>query len=127
MPEAGLIPIPKKLAIQGVKDMVRISDGRMSGTASGTIVLHVSPEAAHNGPLALVRDGDLIELDVENRVLALKVSDDELDKRRQETSCETSTENLLGYRKMFLEQILQAEEGCDFRFSRPPQTSKVPR
>ena len=127
MPEAGLIPIPKKLAIQGVKDMVRISDGRMSGTASGTIVLHVSPEAAHNGPLALVRDGDLIELDVENRVLALKVSDHELDKRRQETSCETPTENVLGYRKMFLEQILQAEEGCDFRFSRPPQTSKVPR
>ncbi|HDZ39180.1 MAG TPA: dihydroxy-acid dehydratase [Marinobacter sp.] len=127
MPEAGLIPIPKKLATQGVKDMVRISDGRMSGTASGTIVLHVSPEAAHNGPLALVRDGDLIELDVENRVIALKVSDHELDKRRQETSCETSTENVLGYRKMFLEQILQAEEGCDFRFSRPPQTSKVPR
>ena len=90
-------------------------------------MLHVSPEAAHNGPLALVRDGDLIELDVENRVIALKVSDHELDKRRQETPCETPTENVLGYRKMFLEQILQAEEGCDFRFSRPPQTSKVPQ
>lgn len=127
MPEAGLIPIPKKLAAQGVKDMVRISDGRMSGTASGTIVLHVSPEAADDGPLALVRDGDMIELDVENRKIELHVDESELEKRRGNQTQRPSTEHEHGYRKLFLEQILQAEEGCDFRFCRPAQTCKVPR
>lgn len=127
MPEAGYIPIPKKLAAQGVKDMVRISDGRMSGTAAGTIVLHVSPESADGGPLALVRNGDLIELDVENRRIALLVDDEELEARRASLAPPPSTEGIHGYRKLFMEQILQAEAGCDFRFSRPEQTMTVPR
>lgn len=127
MPEAGLIPIPKKLAAQGVKDMVRISDGRMSGTASGTIILHVSPESANDGPLALVRNGDLIELDVENRCVELKIDASELEIRRSQQPPHATSEGERGYRKLFLEQILQAEEGCDFRFCRPAQTCKVPR
>ena len=82
MPEAGALPIPKKLGSKGLKDMVRLSDARMSGTAFGTVVLHVSPEAAAGGPLALVRDGDRIELDTKGRKLNLKVDDAELAKRR---------------------------------------------
>jgi dihydroxy-acid dehydratase len=82
MPEAGYIPIPKKLAQQGVKDMVRISDARMSGTAFGTVVLHVAPEAAIGGPLALVQNDDRIRLDVDKRVLELCVAPDELERRR---------------------------------------------
>ena len=81
MPEAGLIPIPKKLARQGVKDMVRISDGRMSGTASGTIVLHVTPESYEKGPLAIVQNGDQIKLDVPNRKIDLLISEEEINKR----------------------------------------------
>ncbi len=84
MPEAGYIPIPKKLARTGVKDMVRISDARMSGTAFGTVVLHIAPEAAAGGPLALVRSGDLIELDVPQRRISLLVSEDELKRRAGE-------------------------------------------
>src|SRR5438874_2021584 len=83
MPEWGLLPIPKKLLKQGVRDMVRISDARMSGTSYGTCILHVSPESAVGGPLALVRDGDLIELDVPQRKLNLKVDDAELARRRE--------------------------------------------
>src|SRR5690625_7201063 len=83
MPEAGMIPIPQKLLKQGVRDMVRLSDCRMSGTAFGTVVLHVAPEAAIGGPIGLIEDGDWIGLDIENRVLHLDVSDEELDKRRQ--------------------------------------------
>jgi dihydroxy-acid dehydratase len=126
MPEAGYIPIPKKLAAQGVKDMVRISDGRMSGTAAGTIVLHVSPESAEGGPLGLVRDGDIISLDVRDNHLSLEVDDAELQARRQAFQAKTSSEPLLGYRRLFMEQILQAEEGCDFRACRPVSTCKVP-
>src|SRR4029079_617722 len=102
MPEAGYIPIPKKLAVAGVKDMVRISDGRMSGTAFGTIVLHVTPEAAIGGPPAHVRDGDRIRLSVRSREIALLVSDEELARRAEASPVVTPTAGR-GYRKLFLE------------------------
>lgn len=127
MPEAGYIPIPKKLAAQGVKDMVRISDGRMSGTASGTIVLHISPEAAEMGPLALVQDGDLIQLDVAERHLNLMVDEAELELRRAALKPTVEPEKERGYRRLFLEHILQAEQGCDFDFCRPTTTSQIPK
>jgi dihydroxy-acid dehydratase len=117
MPEAGYLPIPKKLARQGVKDMVRISDGRMSGTAAGTIVLHVTPESAIGGPLAWVQSGDRIRLDVERRELALLVSDAELAKRKQARPVhEPSAER--GYLKLFLDSVTQADKGVDFDFLR---------
>ena len=117
MPEAGYLPIPKKLARAGVKDMVRISDGRMSGTAAGTIVLHVTPEAAAGGPLAWVQSGDRIRLDVEARELKLLVADDELARRREARPVkEPKAER--GYRKLFLESVTQADEGVDFDFLR---------
>ena len=115
MPEAGLIPIPKKLAKQGVKDMVRISDGRMSGTASGTIVLHVCPEAADGGPLALVKSGDIISLDVESRSLHLHVNDGDLLKRRKSLNLSRFTSKR-GYHKLYMEHVLQADKGVDFDF-----------
>ena len=126
MPEAGLIPIPKKLARQGVKDMVRISDGRMSGTAAGTIVLHVSPESADGGPLGLVQTGDRIRLDVTNRSLELLVSDADLAARAAELPAHLS-EHARGYRKLYLDEVLQAEDGADFRFCQPERTLTVPR
>ncbi|MDX1433712.1 MAG: IlvD/Edd family dehydratase [Gammaproteobacteria bacterium] len=121
MPEAGYIPIPKKLAKQGVKDMVRISDCRMSGTAFGTIVLHASPEAAVGGPLALIENGDSITLDVPSRRLSLDVSDAELERRRAAWSPSHDGEPLRGYRKLFFDHVTQADQGCDFDFlsSRP--------
>ncbi|TIM31661.1 MAG: dihydroxy-acid dehydratase [Mesorhizobium sp.] len=118
MPEAGYIPIPRKLAAAGVKDMVRISDARMSGTAFGAIVLHVSPEAAVGGPLALVRDGDNIELDVERGVLALLVDDELLRQRRAEWNPPAHSAARRGYARLYFEQVLQAEDGCDFNFLR---------
>jgi dihydroxy-acid dehydratase len=126
MPEAGYIPIPRKLAQAGVKDMVRISDGRMSGTAFGTIVLHVTPEAAIGGPLAQVRNGDRIRLSVARREISLQVSDDELDRRARENPVvEPSAER--GYRKLFLQTVTQADKGVDFDFMRAPQmVGKVP-
>ncbi|MGB5215233.1 MAG: IlvD/Edd family dehydratase [Anderseniella sp.] len=120
MPEAGYLPIPKKLSSQGVKDMVRISDARMSGTAFGTIVLHVTPEAAQAGPLALVQNGDRIRLSVENKTIDLMVDAQELDRRRagyKSTAREAAT--LRGYDKLYAEQVLQADEGCDFAFMKP--------
>ena len=121
MPEAGYLPIPKKLARQGVKDMVRISDCRMSGTAFGTIVLHVTPEAAIGGPLAHVRNGDRIRLSVKNREIALLVSDEELARRATESPVvEPSAER--GYRKLFLQTVTQADQGVDFDFLRAPRT-----
>jgi dihydroxy-acid dehydratase len=126
MPEAGLLPIPKKLAVRGVRDMVRISDGRMSGTAAGTIVLHVSPEAAVGGPLALVRNGDRIRLDVPARRIELLVEAAELDRRRKALPERVDEAGATGYRKLFLNAVLQAEDGVDFDFSRPPQTRKCP-
>jgi dihydroxy-acid dehydratase len=115
MPEAGYLPIPSKLARAGVKDMVRISDARMSGTAFGTIVLHVTPDAASGGPLGLVRDGDRIRLSVAERRLELLVPEDELDRRRQMAPAAPVTTSR-GYDRLYREQILQADEGCDFRF-----------
>ncbi len=115
MPEAGMLPIPEKLLKQGVRDMVRISDCRMSGTAFGTVILHVSPEAAVGGPLALVRTGDMIELDVENRKLELSVSEETLNERRNEWASPVQKAER-GYTKLFQDCVLQADEGCDFNF-----------
>jgi len=121
MPEAGLIPIPKKLARLGVKDMLRISDGRMSGTAEGSVVLHVSPEAAIGGPLALVQDGDIISLDVSLRRITLEVGEDELDKRRSEwVKKNPAPRNKVkrGYGKLYTESVMQADQGADFSWLR---------
>lgn len=119
MPEAGYIPIPMKLARLGVKDIVRISDGRMSGTASGTIVLHVTPEAAIGGPLAYVQNGDRIRLSVTARSLDLLVSAEELDRRRQDAPVIEPTASR-GYLKLFLQTVTQADKGVDFDFLRAP-------
>ncbi len=128
MPEAGYIPIPKKLAQKGVKDMVRISDARMSGTAFGSIVLHVTPESALGGPLALVRNGDRIRLDVPARTLELLVGDAELKARRKRWKPPPPRpEDARGYRKLFLESVTQADRGCDFDFLSEPATTSVPR
>ena len=118
MPEAGLIPIPKKLAKQGVKDMVRISDGRMSGTAAGTIILHVCPEAAADGTLDIVKSGDIIKLDVKQRLLELKLSDEEIAIRKKSKKINTEIKRR-GYDKIFHESVLQADKGADFDFLRP--------
>ena len=120
MPEAGYLPIPKKLARAGVKDMVRISDGRMSGTAAGTIVLHVTPEAALGGPLAHVRTGDRIRLDVPGRSLALLVPDEEMARRRAASPVTMPTAER-GYLKLFLDTVTQADQGVDFDFLRAPK------
>ncbi len=118
MPEAGYLPIPSKLAKAGLKDMVRISDARMSGTAYGTIILHVAPDAASGGPLNLVRNGDRIRLSVKNRMFALLVDQAELDRRNDERAAPQETRPLRGYARLYKEQILQADEGCDFEFLR---------
>ena len=115
MPEAGYLPIPRKLAAQGVKDMVRISDARMSGTAYGAIVLHVSPEAAVGGPLRLVRDGDRIRLSVAERRLDLLVDEAELEARRSALPVDTARQRR-GYDRLYDEHVLQADEGVDFDF-----------
>jgi dihydroxy-acid dehydratase len=115
MPEAGSLPIPRKLLEAGVRDMVRVSDARMSGTAGGTVVLHVAPEAAVGGPLALVRDGDEILLDADARRLDLLVPDDELARRRAGWRPPAAVPER-GYRRLFAERVLQAPEGCDFDF-----------
>jgi len=115
MPEAGYLPIPKKLSAKGVKDMVRISDARMSGTAFGTIVLHVTPEAAIGGPLALVRNGDRIALSVKEKRLDLLVDEAELNRRRADlVTTERDPQALRGYDRLYAEQVLQADQGCDF-------------
>jgi len=118
MPEAGYLPIPKKLAQRGVKDMIRVSDARMSGTAFGTIVLHVTPDAASGGPLGLVRNGDRIRLSVKKRRIELMVEDAEL-KKRAAAAAPTPAKPERGYAKLFAEQILGADEGCDFAFLKP--------
>ena len=120
MPEAGYLPIPRKLAAQGVTDMLRISDARMSGTAFGTIVLHVTPEAAIGGPLSLVHDGDMIRLDVPARRLDLLVDEAELAARRRDAPGEGDWPLPgRGYARLFGRAVLQADEGCDFDFLRP--------
>jgi len=115
MPEWGMLPIPKRLLEQGVRDMVRISDARMSGTSYGTCVLHVAPEAAVGGPLALVQNGDTIALDVEARRLDLLVPDDELARRRAAWQPPAPRADR-GYTRVFLDETTQADLGCDFRF-----------
>jgi dihydroxy-acid dehydratase len=118
MPEAGYLPIPLKLARQGVKDMVRISDARMSGTAFGTIVLHITPESAAGGPLAVVQSGERIMLDVEARRIDLLIDEAEMQRRlaawkqsppRRDTAAR-------GYARLFEQSVLQADQGCDFDF-----------
>jgi dihydroxy-acid dehydratase len=127
MPEAGYLPIPKKLAQQGVKDMVRISDARMSGTAFGTIVLHITPESAVGGPLGLVRSGDMISLDVPARRIELLVDEAELAQRRAALGSGVSKGAApvpdRGYAALFHRSVLQADEGCDFDFLVPGRTS----
>ncbi len=115
MPEWGMLPIPKKLLDQGVRDMVRISDARMSGTAYGTCVLHVSPESFVGGPLALVREGDPIRLDTQNRRLDLLVGDDEL-ARRRDAWVKPGPRYLRGYGALYIDHVTQPDEGCDFDF-----------
>ena len=117
MPEWGAAPVPARLLKKGVKDLVRISDARMSGTSYGTVVLHVAPESAVGGPLALVRDGDEIELDVPRRTLSLRVDDAEL-ARRKEAWRPRPPHYTRGYGRLFLDHVLQADEGCDFDFLR---------
>jgi len=117
MPEAGYLPIPQKLARAGLKDMVRISDARMSGTAYGTIVLHVSPEAAAGGPLALAQNGDRIRLSVKARRIDLLVEDAELARRRAAWKPPAEVPKR-GYAKLYMDHVLQAEHGCDFDFLR---------
>lgn len=120
MPEAGYLPIPKKLSAQGVKDMVRISDARMSGTAFGTIILHVAPEASVGGPLALVRNGDQIKLSVRNQSIELLVSEEELAQRKSEWKSENvPPEQRRGYDRLYAAEVKQADEGCDFAFLQP--------
>jgi dihydroxy-acid dehydratase len=115
MPEAGYLPIPKKLAVAGVKDMVRISDARMSGTAFGTIVLHVTPEASAGGPLALVRTGDRIRLSVKERRVDLLVDEAELARRRAALPARPALAER-GYAKLYQDHVMQADAGCDFDF-----------
>ncbi len=117
MPEWGSIAMPRKLLDSGVRDMVRISDARMSGTAGGTVVLHVCPEAAVGGPLALVRDGDLIDLDVPSRTLNVLIGDDELARRRAAWQAPPPPFTR-GYGKLYIDHVLQADEGADFDFCR---------
>jgi dihydroxy-acid dehydratase len=114
MPEAGYLPIPRKLARAGVKDMVRISDARMSGTAYGSVVLHVSPDAASGGPLAFVQDGDRIRLSVKDRSLDLLVPEEELGRRASGWRPPAFPDR--GYRRLYAEQVRQADEGADFAF-----------
>ena len=125
MPEWGMLPIPRKLLKQGVRDMVRISDARMSGTSYGTCVLHVAPESWIGGPLALVQTGDIVELDVPGRSLNLKVSDEEL-ARRREAWKPSQRKFERGYGKLFSEHIRQADEGCDFDFLEGTQPTPEP-
>ncbi len=120
MPEAGFLPLPRKILAKGVRDMVRISDARMSGTAFGTVVLHVSPESAVGGPLALVRDGDMISLDANAGRLDLLIEDAELERRRAELSSSESTDTSRpdrGYISMYNRHVMQAQHGCDFDFA----------
>lgn len=127
MPEAGYIPIPKKLARQGIRDMVRISDGRISGTAAGTIVVHISPESARGGPLALVRSGDRIRLSVARRRLDVLVDAAELAGRAAQAAAQVSAAPpQRGYARLYHDNVTQADEGCDFGFLRGRAQLRVP-
>ncbi len=115
MPEVGNFGLPRKILEKGIRDMVRISDARMSGTAFGTVVLHTAPESAAGGPLAVVRDGDMISLDVPGRSLALEIDDAELEKRLQLWTRPASPHSR-GYYRLYIDTVLQADQGCDFDF-----------
>jgi len=129
MAEVGNMGLPPKLLAQGVKDMVRISDARMSGTAYGTVVLHVAPEARAGGPLAVVQEGDWIELDCANNRLHLDISDAEMERRLAEWERRQVVDpaDASGYRSLYVQHVLQADEGCDFDFLRGSRGSAVPR
>jgi dihydroxy-acid dehydratase len=126
MPEVGNVDLPEKLLRKGVRDMIRISDGRMSGTAAGTVILHVSPEAAIGGVLALVRNGDIIELDVEKRRLHLDVSDEELAKRKAIWEAPDAAASR-GYVKLYIDHVQQAHLGADLGVLRGGSGSEVTR
>jgi len=115
MPEWGMLPIPNKLLRRGIRDMVRISDARMSGTSYGTCLLHVSPESGVGGPLSLVRDGDWIELDVASRRIDWLVSEQEIANRRA-SNTQSSQIASRGYMHLYAKHVTQAHEGCDFDF-----------
>jgi dihydroxy-acid dehydratase len=125
MPEWGMLPIPKKLVKAGVRDMVRISDARMSGTSYGACILHVAPESFVGGPLAFVQTGDEIEIDVARRSIHLHVADDELARRRAAWRA-PAPHYTRGYGAMFSEHIGQADEGCDFDFLRGTERTAEP-
>ena len=128
MPEVGNFPLPKKILEKGITDMVRISDARMSGTAYGAVVLHVTPESAVGGPLALVQNGDMIELDVAGRRLHLDVPEDELERRRQAWSPPSMPHSpSRGYAQLYVQHVLQADKGCDFDFLVGATGDYVPR
>ena len=128
MPEVGNMPIPRKLLEQGVRDMVRISDARMSGTAYGTVILHVSPEAAAGGPLGLVRNGDMITLDVPSRVLSVNISDQDLAARTpSQSSVDAYAAPQRGWSKLYIEHVTQADQGADLDFLIGSSGDKVDR
>ena len=124
MPEWGMIPIPKKLQLQGVNDMVRISDARMSGTSFGTVILHVAPEAAMGSTLALVQNGDLIAINITAKSITLIVSDVELQQRKQQLK-PFATPHKRGYPALYIREVLQANEGCDFDFLKPKNADEL--
>ena len=125
MPEWGMLPIPKKLLKEGVRDMVRVSDARMSGTSYGTCVLHVTPESAVGGPLAIVEDGDVISLDVESRTINLNLPEEEIVKRTKDLP-ERKSLHARGYTKLYLDHVTQADKGCDFDFLEGDEKSPEP-
>ena len=125
MPEWGMLPIPKKLLKEGVRDMVRVSDARMSGTSYGTCVLHVTPESAVGGPLAVVEDGDVISLDVESRTINLELPEEEIVKRTKDLP-ERKSLHARGYTKLYLDHVTQADKGCDFDFLEGDEKSPEP-
>jgi len=127
MAEVGNMGLPPKLLRQGVKDMVRISDARMSGTAYGTVVLHVAPEAAAGGPLAAVQDGDWIELDCEAGTLHLDIAPEELARRLAAYQPQRSHAEAGGYQRLYVNHVLQADEGCDLDFLVGCRGAAVPR
>ncbi|MDT8280451.1 MAG: dihydroxy-acid dehydratase, partial [Erythrobacter sp.] len=117
MPEVGNMPLPAKLLAQGVRDMVRISDARMSGTAYGTVILHVAPESAADGPIAIVEDGDEIAVDAHARTLDLLVPQEEIERRMEQLRRTKRDQGAArGYAKLYVDHVLQADQGCDFDF-----------
>ena len=127
MAEVGNMGLPPKILAQGVTDMVRISDARMSGTAYGTVVLHVAPEAMAGGPLGIVKDGDYITLDCKNGSLNLEISDAEMASRLEARAGTQAPPAKSGYQKLYIDHVLQADEGCDFDFLVGSRGSAVPR